>query len=84
LPCRGQRRAVATLPSQTWISRRQLDLDLKAAREAIRVEVADLLGLSIGDAAAGVIDLIENTCCMPSSIFRLNEATRRVVLHTSR
>lgn len=36
-----------------------LDLDLTAAREAIRIEVAEPLGLSTEDAAAGIIDLVE-------------------------
>lgn len=36
-----------------------LDLDLDAAREAIRTEVAEPLGLSVEDAAAGMIGLIE-------------------------
>lgn len=36
-----------------------LDLDLEAAREAIRTEVAEPLGLSIADAAAGIVDLVE-------------------------
>ena len=36
-----------------------LDLDLDAAREAIRTEVAEPLGLSVEDAAAGIIGLIE-------------------------
>jgi N-methylhydantoinase B len=36
-----------------------LDLDLNAAREAIRTEVAEPLGLSIEDAAAGIIGLVE-------------------------
>jgi N-methylhydantoinase A len=36
-----------------------LDLDLDAAREAIRTEVAEPLGLSVEDAAAGIIGLVE-------------------------
>ena len=36
-----------------------LDLDPQAAREAIRTEVAEPLGLSVEDAAAGIIDLVE-------------------------
>ena len=36
-----------------------LDLDFEAAREAIRLEVAEPLGMSIEDAAAGIIDLVE-------------------------
>jgi len=36
-----------------------LDLDLDAAREAIRSEVAEPLGLSVEDAAAGIIGLVE-------------------------
>ena len=36
-----------------------LDLDLEAARQAIRTQVAEPLGLSIEDAAAGIINLVE-------------------------
>ena len=36
-----------------------LDLDLEAARDAIRAEVAEPLGLSIEEAAAGIVDLVE-------------------------
>ena len=36
-----------------------LDLDLEAAREAIRMQVAEPLKMSVEDAAAGVIDLVE-------------------------
>ncbi len=36
-----------------------IDLDLEAAREAIRSRVAEPLGLSIEDAAAGIITLLE-------------------------
>ena len=36
-----------------------LDLDLDAAREAIDVHVAQKLGMSIEDAAAGIIELVE-------------------------
>ncbi|MCZ6873531.1 MAG: hydantoinase/oxoprolinase family protein, partial [bacterium] len=36
-----------------------LDLDLAAARAAIRTEVADPLGMSVEDAAAGIIGLVE-------------------------
>ncbi len=36
-----------------------LDLDLDAAREAIRTQVAEPLGMSIEDAAAGIINLVE-------------------------
>ncbi len=36
-----------------------LDLDLDAAREAIRTEVAEPLGMSIEDASAGIINLVE-------------------------
>ena len=36
-----------------------LDLDLEAAREAIRAEVAAPLGMSIEEAAAGIVDLVE-------------------------
>lgn len=36
-----------------------LDLDVEAARAAIRAEVAEPLGLSVEDAAGGVIDLVE-------------------------
>ena len=36
-----------------------LDLDLEAAREAIRTAVAEPLGLSVETAAAGIIDLVE-------------------------
>ena len=36
-----------------------LDLDIEAAREAIRTEVARPLGLSIEEAAAGIVDMVE-------------------------
>ncbi len=36
-----------------------LDLDLEAARAAIRSEVAEPLGLSVEEAAAGIVDLVE-------------------------
>jgi N-methylhydantoinase A len=36
-----------------------LDLDLDAAREAIRSDVAEPLNMSVEDAAAGIIDLVE-------------------------
>ena len=36
-----------------------LDLDLEAARDAIRSEVAEPLGLSVDEAAAGIVDLVE-------------------------
>ena len=36
-----------------------LDLDLEAAREAIRQAVAEPLGLSIEDAATGIVELVE-------------------------
>ena len=36
-----------------------LDLDLEAARAAIRTHVAEPLGMSVNDAAAGIVDLVE-------------------------
>ena len=36
-----------------------LDLDIDAAREAIRVHVAELLGMTVEEAAAGIVEVIE-------------------------
>ena len=36
-----------------------LDLDIEAAREAIHAEVASPLGLSVEEAAAGIVDMVE-------------------------
>ncbi len=36
-----------------------LDLDLKAARDAIRVHVGEPLGMTIEDAAAGIVEVVE-------------------------